>query len=122
MTLQILFQKLGSSYDDILCRLVSEERIIKFLKMFLQDDSYAQLKESLQNNDIVNSFIYAHNIKGICQNLNFPLLASSSSELTEQLRKENVRNFSMNDFLKTFEKVTIDYNNTINYIKEFFGE
>jgi hypothetical protein len=34
MTLQILFQKLGSSYDDILYRLVSEERIIKFLKMF----------------------------------------------------------------------------------------
>ena len=49
-------------------------------------------------------------------------MASSSSELTEQLRKENVHNFSMNDFLKTFEKVTIDYNNTINYIKEFFGE
>jgi hypothetical protein len=49
MTLQVLFQKLGSSYDDILCRLITEERIIKFLKMFLQDDSYAQLKESLQN-------------------------------------------------------------------------
>ena len=49
----------------------------------------AQLEAAFSSGDRETAFRCAHNMKGLCLNLGFPELLSSSSALTEALRPGN---------------------------------
>ena len=84
MTIQDAYAITGSNYSDVLGRLVRDTLVEKFALRFVQDDSFALLKESLANDDCATAFRAAHTLKGVCQNLS--VLASSASACTEALR------------------------------------
>lgn len=86
MTLRECYLRLGGDYDDVLGRLRTEERVRRFLYMFLSDESYERLLGALQRGDDDEAFRAAHTIKGVCQNLSFGRLYASSAALTEALR------------------------------------
>lgn len=86
MTLQQCYRILGGDYEDVASRLRSERLIQKFLLKFLSDGSYQLLHISLEQKNYDEAFRAAHTIKGICQNLSFTKLQTSSSLLTEKLR------------------------------------
>ena len=46
MTIQECYENIGANYDEILGRIGKTERIEKFLKLFLKDDSYGIWTES----------------------------------------------------------------------------
>ena len=54
--------------------------------MFLEDQSYLQLKQALKDKNYEDAFRSAHTLKGVCQNLSFDRLYEVSHELTELLR------------------------------------
>ena len=43
----------------------------RFVRMFLQDDSFQILEEALRRGDVKEAFRGAHTLKGVCQNLGF---------------------------------------------------
>ena len=71
MTLQNFYDSIGESLDDVLNRLHKEERITKYLGLFLQDPSFNDLEKGFAENDIEKAFRAAHTLKGVASNLGF---------------------------------------------------
>jgi HPt (histidine-containing phosphotransfer) domain-containing protein len=113
MTLKECYCQLDGDYDDVLGRLLNEERVKKFVKMFLQDESYALLCQSLEAHNYDEAFRASHTMKGTCLNLSFTRLFHSSDELTEQLRHHHYDNLD-----QYMNKVKEDYSLTIQAIQE----
>lgn len=117
MTLKDCYSIFGGDYESVLGRLMSEKLVIKFIFKFLEDKSFELLRVSLEKGDYEEAFRAAHTIKGICQNLGFTKLLSSSSCLTEELRNKNYTNTDV-----LFSETESDYLETVSAIKAFKSE
>lgn len=108
MTLEAFYQQIGSNYENVLKRLLSEKRIVNFVIRFLEDDSFDKLCQSLDNMDYDTAFNYAHNLKGLAQNLGFENLAKSSGKISDILRSDNKNIFKTSH--KLINDLISDYN------------
>ena len=115
MTIQECYEAIGGNYEDVLGRLHSEALIRKFTLKFLEDQSYLQLKQALENKNYEDAFRGAHTLKGICQNLSFDRLYEVSYELTELLRD---RTGEQPGISEAMEKVTEVYEMMMEEIKK----
>ncbi len=86
MTLQELYEAIGGDYSEVLGRMLKEERVTKFVGMFLRDPSFGQLEEAMEKGDYEEAFKAAHTLKGVCGNLSLSRLAGVDIEVTEALR------------------------------------
>ena len=86
MSLKECYIALGGDYDDVISRLRTEKLVQKFVLKFLNDPSYDKLCKALEAEDYEEAFRASHTIKGVCQNLSFTKLYTSSHALTEALR------------------------------------
>ena len=72
-------------------RLHSEALIQRFTLKFLEDQSYLQLKQTLENKNYEDAFRSAHTLKGVCQNLSFDRLYEvSDKSLPNQIYSQNL--------------------------------
>ena len=115
MTMQECYKAIGGNYEAVLGRLHSEALIQRFTLKFLEDQSYLQLKQALENKNYEDAFRGAHTLKGVCQNLSFDRLYEVSNELTELLRD---RTGAQPGISEAMEKVTEVYEMTIEGIKK----
>jgi HPt (histidine-containing phosphotransfer) domain-containing protein len=117
MTLQEFYASVDESLEDVLARLHKEERITKYLGLFLQDPSFNDLEKAFEEEDIEKAFRSAHTLKGVAANLGFQKLYEASSALTEDLRP---REFTINsDTL--FSSVLSIYSNVIENIRKLLA-
>ena len=65
MTVKECYECLGADYEDVSCRLRSEERILKFLKMVLKDTSFKDLCNAMEEQDYEKAFRAVHTLKGV---------------------------------------------------------
>lgn len=86
MTLQDCYAALGGDYADVRGRLGSDRLVQKFILKYLDDRSFDLLCASMEEKNYQEAFRAAHTIKGMCQNLSFTTLLSSSSRLADALR------------------------------------
>ena len=112
MTIQECYEKMGADYEDVLKRLYRESMIRKFVRMFLDDDSYSKLAQSLKDGNVQEAFRAAHTLKGVCQNLGFTNLYQPAYELTELLRTG-----TLNGSKELFARVTEQYKITTDAIR-----
>ena len=108
MTVKECYAALEGNYDEVLGRLMAEDRIRRFALKFLNDGSFELLKTSLADKDQETAFRAAHTLKGVCQNLSFTKLYLSSSSATEALRGGDFEQAE-----QLFEQLTADYHQTI---------
>ena len=116
MTMQECYKAIGGNYEAVLGRLHSEALIQRFTLKFLEDQSYLQLKQALENKNYEDAFRSAHTLKGVCQNLSFDRLYEVSNELTELLRDRTTG--EKPGIPEAMEKVTEVYEMTIEEIKK----
>ncbi len=90
MTLEEMYQNIEGNYPDILRRLRKEERIEKFVLLFLKDSSYQTFCQALEQGNTEEAFRAIHTLKGVCMNLSFDGLYRISSEMTEYLRANQI--------------------------------
>ena len=114
MTVQKCYEVMKGDYRDVLSRLVTDERIKKFLVKMLQDPSFNQLCEAMDKREMEEAFRAAHTLKGICKNLSITALAYSSGNLTEALRGRREYGEDLENLLR---KVKKDYSLTIACIQ-----
>lgn len=86
MTITEFYEITGSNYADVKQRLMRDELITKFVKKFIDDNSYQQLCEGHTLGDIELAYRAVHTLKGVAGTLGFSKLQAAASELTEQLR------------------------------------
>lgn len=113
MNLKECYIAFEGNYDEVMGRLMTEERVKKFLALFLKDDSFTSLCNAMEQADYETAFRMAHTLKGNCLNLGLSRLFGSSSNITEALRG-NVNNGAD----ELLPQVKADYELTVNAIKE----
>ena len=91
MTMQECYKAIGGNYEAVLGRLHSEALIQRFTLKFLEDQSYLQLKQALENKNYEDAFRGAHTLKGVCQNLSFDRLYEVDLPTKQTLRHPKPR-------------------------------
>ena len=64
MTLEALYQEIEGNYRSVAQRLRTEERIKKFVLLFLKDSSYQAFLEAWEQEDGEAAFRAVHTLKG----------------------------------------------------------
>lgn len=105
------YTSIGSDYEDVLYRLRSEERILKYLHLVTKDPSFIELIEAAENGDCDKMFIASHTIKGLALNFGLESLAKAASALTEYLRdgKNNIGWELLEERLEKEINIALDY-------------
>ena len=112
MTIKECYDAMGADYQNVLNRFPNEAFIKNFVLKFLDDNSYANLKEAIAAGNVEEAFRAAHTLKGVCLNLGFDNLYKVSSDITEILRVGKLTGTK-----EAFENVKEQYNITVNAIK-----
>lgn len=116
MTVEEFYKETGGDYKEIMSRLRTEERVVKFAGMFLRDGSYKDLAKCLDDGNADDAFRAAHTMKGMCQNMAFTRLYTSVHEITETLRTKD-----LDRARQVFDVVTEDYNVVIDGINKLLA-
>ena len=126
MTMQECYEAIGGNYEAVLGRLHSEALIQRFTLKFLEDQSYLQLKQALENKNYEDAFRGAHTLKGVCQNLSFDRLYEvSDKSLPNQIYSQNLIKVMQEkiDFFKSNSGInSIDYNAVSGQLTILNGE
>lgn len=85
MTVRECYDLIGD-YDRVYACFHNDEKIARFLKMFLEDENFKKLSEALPAGDAQTAFLAAHTLKGVCQNLALDDLYNADVLVTEALR------------------------------------
>ena len=116
MTIEACYQEMGGNYAEVTGRLPSQRLVEKFVRKFLEDQSYAQLCQALDAGAHDDAFRAAHTLRGVAANLSFARLQASSSELTELLRAP--ADTIPGEAAALMEAVTRDYDATVAAIRK----
>lgn len=112
MELKQIYEQMQGNYDSVLARLGMEDRVKKYLFMFLDKELDKSIIDALEEKDYEKAFREVHNLKGICANLNLDKLGQSASDLTEELRGGAPKR----DITAYVQAVQDDYKMTISAI------
>jgi len=85
------YNAIGENYDLLLSRLLSSDRIEKYLTIFFSENSIADLKNQIINNEFQSAINTAHTLKGVTATLGFDHLASDICGLHGVLKKMKVK-------------------------------
>ena len=86
MTVKEFYDKIGGSYEDAMNQLASESRILKYLGMFLDDDSFPTFKKGMESGDMQLAFRGIHTLKSVSASIGLLRLKELSFSITEDLR------------------------------------
>ena len=115
MTIEQCYQEIGGNYTEVCSRLPSQKLVEKFVRKFLDDQSYAQLAAAMEEGNHDDAFRAAHTLKGVAANLSFTKLRASACDLTELLRAP--ADTIPPEAAPLLEAVTRDYEATIAAIR-----
>ena len=80
MSLEIAYAAMGGDLETVRGRLLTDERIEKFAKIFLQDTSMQTLESAYRG---------AHTLKGVSRDLGFTPLFEAAAALSDALRLDD---------------------------------
>lgn len=86
MNISDFYASIGGNYKDAKARLMTDERIEKYLRRFPSYVDLTALEKAIAEKDYQTVFAISHDVKGMCLNLELAPLAKSSSELCESVR------------------------------------
>jgi HPt (histidine-containing phosphotransfer) domain-containing protein len=86
MTVKECYDQFGGDYDGVSRRLMSDDRILKFLIKFKDMPDFQQMMDALSQEDYELAFRMSHNLKGVGLNLGLTGLQKESHDLCESLR------------------------------------
>ena len=115
MTLEECYNKFNGDYKLVLSRLMMDKMVDRFIRKFLDDQSYNLLMKSLDEKNYQEAFRASHTLKGLCLNLCLDGLFKPINELTEALRGGNPAPQELVDETK------YQYEITCSSIKEYIN-
>lgn len=117
MNAEEFYALVGGNYELIKGRRWDTDKVKRFVKLFLGDESYTQLQAALESGDVDAAFNAAHTLKGVSANIAFTKLQASVSAVTEALRAKDLEQGRQLN-----STVVEDYAKTIETIKQFLAE
>lgn len=104
----------GVEINEALSRFMeSDELYFKFLKMFINDNSFDNMKEALSSGDIKKAYSHAHTLKGVASNLSFNRFIDCLLPIHNSL-KDGVNK----DYTEEINSLNKEYAELVTIIKE----
>jgi len=101
-------KELGANTDEGLGRcLNNEEFYLKLVKMAVEDQTFEQLQDALEKNDLDDAFERAHALKGVLGNVSLTNILEPVKEITEDLRSRTEKDYTdqMSTIMTELKKV-----------------
>lgn len=86
MTLMEFYEIVGGNYNDVMGRLMTEQRVKKYLYKLSASGDYEAALEALKSENWQDFFRFTHNLKGISLNLGLSSLARASATACDLVR------------------------------------
>lgn len=86
MTTVELYDVIGGDYEKMKGNLKTDERIARFARMFVEDGTFRELSNALEEKRYEEAFQAAHKLKGVSQNMFFQKMYLIVHDITEGLR------------------------------------
>lgn len=86
MSLEIAYAAMGGDLETVRGRLMTDDRIEKFAKIFLQDTSMKTLEDALEAGNMPEAYRGAHTLKGVSRDLGFTPLYEAAAAMSDALR------------------------------------
>ena len=119
MTISECYQALGGDYSQAQKRLFSDQNVERFITKFLDDRSYSQLCQAMQNGQRKEAFLAAQTLESVSANLSFEKLFGSAQQLARLLRLE--ADTIPQEAAPILEQVNKDYRTTVDSIRTYLA-
>lgn len=105
----------GVELEPVLRRFLGkEEMYLKFLKRFLEDDSYRKMQNYLKEDDVEEAFKACHALKGVVTNLGLDGIMKTVIPVTEKLRAG-----SLEGILELQQQMEEEYETVVNILNKY---
>jgi HPt (histidine-containing phosphotransfer) domain-containing protein len=104
---------MNGDYEGVKGRLLTDERIQKYLIKFANATDYQQMVDAIEKDDYDLAFRMSHNLKGVSLNLGITQLQKTSEVLCEEYRNGKPKN----DVTELLQAVTDAYQDTLAAIR-----
>lgn len=88
MSVEEFYAAVDGDLDGVRVRLMTDERIAKFVGLFKLDPTYQNYYEALEQDNLQDAFRAAHTMKGTSRDLGFMALYEVAHELADVLRPD----------------------------------
>lgn len=88
MGIEEFYALIEGDFEGVSGRLRDNDRILKYIGFFADDQTFSELSTALDNNNWADAFRASHTLKGLAANLGFSALEQASHYLTEALRAQ----------------------------------
>ena len=119
MTLQELYVAIGGDYDQAVRVLRIEKLIDKHIRRLPTNGVVDGLLDAGGSMDPTELFEKSHAMKGVCANLGLVKLSAAASEISEEYRPGNQRQFSDEEIKAKLEAIRSDYTVIVEKIREY---
>jgi HPt (histidine-containing phosphotransfer) domain-containing protein len=87
MNIQEFYDSIDESYENVSSRMMGNQKLVeKFVRKFLDDPTYEQIKEAVNKMDYDEILRTTHTMKGIASNLEFTHLQQKSAKAVDMIR------------------------------------
>ena len=122
MTLEELYELIGGNYEAAMNVMRMEKLVDRYIRKFDQNNPCEALLAAGQSMDATGLYENAHALKGICANLGLDKLSAAASEITEEFRPGNERQFSDEEVQAKLQEIEAMYRRVIDGIHQYTGE
>ena len=86
MNIQEFYDSIDESYENVSSRMMGNQKLVeKFVRKFLDDPTYDQIKEAVDKMDYDEILRTTHTMKGIASNLEFTHLQQKSAKAVDMI-------------------------------------
>ena len=114
MNLIEFYDVVGGSFDDVMGRLMKEERITKYLAKFIDSPEFDNMLAAYEAQDWETMFRESHSLKGMAANLGLENFREAVSNVCETVR----HGAPETDITELLDKAKTEYEVAIDAIKE----
>ena len=119
MTLKELYDRIDGDYTQATNVLRMDKLIDKHIRKLPNNGVVDKLIEAAETMDAAALFESAHAMKGVCGNLGLVKLAAAASEISEEFRPGNPRNFTDDEVKAKIAGISELYEKTKTEIKSY---
>lgn len=87
INIQEFYDSIDENYENVSNRMMGNQKLVeKFVRKFLDDPTYDQIKEAVAKMDYDEILRTTHTMKGIASNLEFTYLQQKSAKAVDMIR------------------------------------
>lgn len=108
MNMEQFYESIDGSYENVCRRMMGNTVLVeKFVKKFMEDSTYQQLSDALEQMDYEGIFRSAHTLRGLSGTLEFSGLQRESEKLVNLIRENQLEaiNVPAEELRQEYEKI-----------------